>query len=162
MPALSQTQHEQSLLQLEKRDRLAELVTEHLDADIAIEEERLERKAVKLDGEKILTDTEREKNIALGYGLDKAKIDSDIAATAVQEAAVKLGIAGDNLLALEAKRGVNQQILMGQHRILELQAADLEAEVSQRSETAETLLGMLPSFDDLEMPAIEPVGGIDG
>jgi len=158
---VSARQHAEGLRQIEIQDDIAVVRTQQFEVDLEIEHEKLDRKRVKLDGEKIVTDTERQKNIALGYGLDKAKIAADIAATEVEAEAVKLGMAGDSLLALEAKRGVNQQILMGQHRLLQLQAADLEAEVNQRGETAETLLGMLPSFDDLDMPAIEPVGGIE-
>ena len=161
MPATSARQHAESLRQIEIQDDIAVVRTQQFEVDLEIEHEKLDRRRVKLDGEKITTDTERQKNIALGYGLDKATIDADIAATAVQESAIKLGIAGDNLLALEAKRGVNQSLLMSQHRLLEISAAEAAAEVEQRGQTTETLLGMLPSFDDLEMPAIEPVGGIE-
>jgi hypothetical protein len=158
MPA-SARQHAEALRQIEIQDDIAVVRTQQMEVDLEIEHEKLDRRRVKLDGEKIQTDTDRQRNIALGYGLDKAKIEADIAATGVQDAAVRLGIAGDNLLALEAQRGVNQSILMGRHRLLEIQAAELSAEVDQRSGITESLLGMLPSFDDLEMPAIE--GGIE-
>ena len=154
MPA-SARQHAEALRQIEIQDDIATVKTQQLEVDLLIEHEKLDRKNVKLDGEKITTDTERQRNIALGYGLDKAKIEADIAATGVQDAAIKLGIAGDNLLALEAQRGINQSILMGRHRLLEISAAELSAEVEQRSGITESLLGMLPSFDDLEMPSIE-------
>ena len=156
---LSARQHAEALRQIEINDDIAVVKTAQLEVDLEIENEKLDRRRVKLDGEKITTDTDRQRNIALGYGLDKAKIEADIAATGVQESAIKLGIAGDNLLALEAQRGVNQSILMGRHRLLEISAAELSAEVEQRSGITESLLGMLPSFEDLEMPAIE--GGIE-
>jgi hypothetical protein len=152
---VSARQHAEALRQIEISDDIATVKTQQLEVDLLIEHEKLDRKNVKLDGEKITTDTDRQRNIALGYGLDKAKIEADIAATGVQESALKLGIAGDNLLALEAQRGVNQSILMGRHRLLEISAAELSAEVEQRSGITESLLGMLPSFDDLEMPSIE-------
>jgi hypothetical protein len=152
---VSTRQHAEALRQIEISDDIATVRTQQLEVDLLIEHEKLDRKNVKLDGEKITTDTDRQRNIALGYGLDKAKIEADIVATGVQESALKLGIAGDNLLALEAQRGVNQSILMGRHRLLEISAAELSAEVEQRSGITESLLGMLPSFEDLEMPAIE-------
>jgi hypothetical protein len=152
---VSARQHAEALRQIEISDDIAVVRTQQLEVDLLIEHEKLDRKNVKLDGEKITTDIDRQRNIALGYGLDKAKIEADIAATGVQESALKLGIAGDNLLALEAQRGVNQSILMGRHRLLEISAAELSAEVEQRSGITESLLGMLPSFEDLEMPAIE-------
>jgi hypothetical protein len=152
---VSARQHAEALRQIEISDDIATVKTQQLEVDLLIEHEKLDRKNVKLDGEKITTDTDRQRNIALGYGLDKAKIEADIAATGVQESALKLCIAGDNLLALEAQRGVNQSILMGRHRLLEISAAELSAEVEQRSGITESLLGMLPSFDDLEMPSIE-------
>jgi hypothetical protein len=152
---VSARQHAEALRQIEIGDDIATVKTQQLEVDLLIEHEKLDRKNVKLDGEKITTDTDRQRNIALGYGLDRAKIEADIVATGVQESALKLGIAGDNLLALEAQRGVNQSILMGRHRLLEISAAELSAEVEQRSGITESLLGMLPSFDDLEMPSIE-------
>jgi hypothetical protein len=152
---VSARQHAEALRQIEINDDIAIVKTQQLEVDLEIENEKLDRRRVKLDGEKIQTDTERQRNIALGYGFDKARIEGDIAATAVQDAAVRLGIAGDNLLALEAQRGVNQSLLMSRHRLLEISAAEAAAEVEQRSGITESLLGMLPAFDDLEMPAIE-------
>jgi len=158
--ASSTKQHAESLRQAEIYDDLSRIKTQQLETDLEIEQSKLTQKQLKLDGEKIRESTQEQVNIALGYGLDKARIEADIAATSVQESAFKLGIASDNLLALEAQRRVNQEILINSHRLLEIKAHTLQSEVDQQSESTSQLLGILPSFEDLSLSMPKQIEGV--
>jgi len=158
MPSSKQN-HAESLRRIEISEDIERIKTEQLEVDLSIEQEKLDRKQVRLAIEKVTTQIERERLTQAGYGLDVAKIETDTSAIGVQSAALKMAVATDGLLALEAERTEKQRSLVARHRLLQLTSIELETDLSQRLDQTQTILGLLPDLDSLDLSMPEILGG---